>query len=332
MLLDGKQSASALARARLATAALALGCALSGCVCRRSDAAPHKPSSPATAVKALDVHCPGALAAARQGGTDPDRYQTPSEETRAGIRDAVAALLVTDPASLSLDTARAAARRAGFELVEVREANAVLLREVQTLKRGGGAYLIRPASASRIVVQAPHTFFDEGTLPLACELFERTQAAALFIDTAHRYKAAPQTPEGTWPADVAHARDSNFQAATEGLLRARPKSVVVQLHGFAERESGSAMVLSGGVKDPSVPIVARAFTALDGVVDGAVARYPAESSELGATSNVQGTIVRDAGGQFLHVEIAAPLRRQLLSDPTSRARVLAALADALEGA
>ena len=52
----------------------------------------------------------------------------------------------------------------------------------------------------------------------------------------------------------------------------------------------------------------------------------------GATTNVQGAIVREAGGQFLHVELAAPLRRALLDDATLRASFLATLADALEGA
>jgi hypothetical protein len=80
-----------------------------------------------------------------------------------------------------------------------------------------------------------------------------------------------------------------------------------------------------------VPIVTRVHTALKGVVNG-VARFPEESSELGATTNVQGVIVREAGGQFLHVEMAAPLRRDLLSNPTLRASVLSSLADALEGA
>jgi hypothetical protein len=103
------------------------------------------------------------------------------------------------------------------------------------------------------------------------------------------------------------------------------------LHGFAEREGGVAIVLSGGVKTMGVPIVSRVHTALENVIPG-VARFPEDSSELGATTNVQGGIVREAGGQFLHVEMAAPLRRDLLSNPTLRASVLGKLADALEGA
>ena len=68
------------------------------------------------------------------------------------------------------------------------------------------------------------------------------------------------------------------------------------------------------------------------VIDGGVMRFPDDHNELGATTNVQGAIVRDSGGQFLHIEMAATLRRDLLGNATVRANVLATLADAMEGA
>jgi hypothetical protein len=308
---------------------LATAIALSGCVCKRtaqgggSDETP--PGAKKSAMTKNEIRCPGALLATREGGTDSDRYVQPTEAERDALRDAIATLTATDPTTATIAAAKPSLAAAGFEAVPIEGTTSVLVREAGK-KRGGGAYLVRPAGTSKIAVQAPHTFFDEGTLPLACELFERSQAVALFIDTAHRYKAAPDGG-----ADVAHVSDSLFQAATQGLLRSRPKAIVVQMHGFAEREGGAAIVLSGGVKSMGVPIVTRVHTALKGVVSG-VARFPEESSELGATTNVQGVIVREAGGQFLHVEMAAPLRRDLLSNPTLRASVLSSLADALEGA
>jgi hypothetical protein len=62
-----------------------------------------------------------------------------------------------------------------------------------------------------------------------------------------------------------------------------------------------------------------------------VKKYPEDSGELGATTNVQGQIVRASGGRFLHVEIEASLRRGLLTDARLRASMLDAIASALEG-
>jgi hypothetical protein len=280
-------------------------------------------------VKAVDGRCPTILDATREGGLDEKRYIVPKDVERKAIREAVE-ILIAGGAD-AIPRASAAAKNAEFEVVDVPESGAVLLREAHN-KRGGGAYLIRVGTKSNLFVQAPHTFYDEGTLPLGCELFARSRAGALFINTSHRYKSAPQTPGGHYPADVAHARDSLFQAATEGLLKAKPKASVVQVHGFGEREASGAMVLSAGVRTPGHPVVSRVALALSRVIDGGVLRYPDDHNELGATTNVQGAIVRESGGQFLHIEMGAPLRRDLLGNPTVRASVLSTLADAMEGA
>lgn len=307
----------------LSTVVLCAG--LAGCRAR-SERAHAAVAAPVT-VKAVDGHCPGPLADTREGGLDPDRYVVPTAAEYRTMRDAV-----VDLAKGARDEARSALATIGFQLVDL-EGDLVLVRE-GARRRGGGAYVFRAGAASRSIVQAPHTFFDEGTLPLACELFARGNAAALFINTAHRYKSASKTPSGVFPADVAHARDSLFQAATEGMLRARAaqKPVVVQLHGFGEREAEGAVVLSGGVRRFGLANVAAAQAALARVIDGGVLRFPDDQNDLGATTNVQGALVREAGGQFLHIEMGAPLRRALLSNPIYRASVLATLADAMEGA
>jgi hypothetical protein len=62
---------------------------------------------------------------------------------------------------------------------------------------------------------------------------------------------------------------------------------------------------------------------------GKVERFPDESSELGATTNVQGALVRKSGGRFLHVEMSSDLRKKLLADGELRARYLEALARSL---
>lgn len=299
--------------------------ALAGCRARK-EREPAAVAAPMT-VKPVDPRCPTALADAREGGLDPDRYVVPTEAEYRTMRDAVAEL-----AQGQRERARESLATIGFQVVDL-EGDLVLVRE-GARRRGGGAYVFRSGATSRLIVQAPHTFFDEGTLPLACELFARGHGSALFINTSHRNKSAPKTPSGVFPADVAHARDSLFQAATEGMLRARAaqKPVVVQLHGFGEREAEGAVVLSAGVRRLRLANVSAAHAALGRVIDGGVLRFPDDQNDLGATTNVQGALVREAGGQFLHVELGAPLRRALLSNAIYRASVLSTLADAMEGA
>lgn len=272
--------------------------------------------------------CPAALLAARKGGSEKDRYVTPSALERTAFRTLVATLLTP---GLDREQAAVRARSLGYRLIEVPEMRkALLLAELPTHRRGGGAYLFRLDSRSTTLVQAPHTFFDEGTLPLSCDLFQRAKAAALFIDTAHRFKAAEVDEHGAYPADVAHAADSLYQAATEGALQALSPVTVVQLHGFGPRESGAAVVLSAGTSQPDSRLPTRARERLAPLVAGPVVRFPDECQELGATSNVQGAIVRAAGGRFLHIEMSAVLRQSLLSDPALRGRYFDALATCLE--
>jgi hypothetical protein len=239
------------------------------------------------------------------------------------MRDAMSLLLGSAPRARAAETLA----KAGFEIVDLPDiAGAMLVREVESRRRGGGAYVVRGGSRSHLIVQAPHTFFDEGTLPLACELFQRADAAALFINTVHRYKGAAPDAAGNHPADVAHAPDSLFEAATEGALTAIAGLTAVQVHGFAARESGARAVVSSGDKRGASPLATRAKAALDAVVGGGVLLFPDDTSELGATTNVQGNYLRQHGGRFLHVEMSEGLRRELQADPALRERALTALA------
>ncbi len=272
------------------------------------------------------MRCPDALAATRSGGNDPDRYVAPTDGERDALRDTIASLLEAQ----ARGAAAKSAAHAGFELVDLPEVpDAVLVREIEGRRRGGGAYVVRfEAQARDTAIEAPHTFFEEGTLALAYELFQRASGAALFINTAHRYTSSPGEGRIEHGSDVAHSRSSLFQAATEGLIRAIAAPTVVQLHGFATRGTEMAAVISSGEARPGDPLVARVAAAMAMATAG-VKRYPEDSSELGATTNVQGEIVRAAGGRFLHVELGASLRKELVTDAQLRARLLDAIVSAL---
>jgi hypothetical protein len=269
-----------------------------------------------------NLECPRELTDARRDGTRPNTYVEPTTEERRILAGAIAAFARGEDAA-GLDAI-------GFEVVRPATWPDVLVVRERGRLRGGGAYVLRTSSRAQLVVQAPHTFFDEGTFPLACELFQRAEARALFINTTHRYKSAPKAPDGRFPADVAHSASSFFQAATESLVGQQKDLAVVQLHGFATREVDARAVASSGERTPGAPWVTRVASSLATIVGGKVLRYPEDTNELGATTNVQGIVVRRSGGKFLHLEMDEEMRHRLLGDADLRGRALDAIASSVD--
>ena len=280
-------------------------------------------SAPAEAAPPMkgNFECPAELADARRDGTKAHLYVEPTDHERKVLGEAIAKLAQNEPAP--------ALEAIGFETVRPASWPDVVLVREKGRRRGGGAYVVRVGSKSTLLVEAPHTFFDEGTFPLACELFQRSRARALFINTSHRYKSAPKTADGKYPADVAHSAASLFHVATEALVGQQKGLSVVQVHGFATREVDARAVASSGDKRGGAPWVAKVAKSLSEIMAGKVLRYPEDTSELGATTNVQGMVVRRAGGKFLHVEMDDEMRRRLLADAALRARALDAIALAM---
>jgi len=134
------------------------------------------------AVKALDER----LSKLRKGGRKTVHYRPPSlEEERAyaaWVRDAlVAATERKEPPTKAPD---------GFHLRIM--GDVWILEEARKKKRGAGAIVIRTGRARPIFVEAPHTFFDKGTLPIALAVFDAQAARALLVNTVHRYIDKPK--------------------------------------------------------------------------------------------------------------------------------------------
>jgi hypothetical protein len=226
-----------------------------------------------------------------------------------------------------------AARAAGLELVTARDASGDLwvLREPAGRREGDGFYAFR-AGGFPLCIQAPHTFFDEGTGEIALALFARLRAAALFVNTVHRHARADA--EG-YPADVAHAERTMFAAATHGMMDGA-RWDLVQLHGFGDREDLAAVVkavVSDGSparrartpgERPRMAAAERLRAALAARWGGtdAVRLFGVDAAVLGATTNVEGKAARAAGASFLHVEMSASTRRDLAADITPLAEAL----------
>lgn len=309
--------------------------------CGGSDEASSDAASPADAAvrdaqknpwptaEETKVKCPELLVSARKDGTVPNKYVVPSADDRVVMRDAIALLLTKGSGGRAEAATKLEA--IGFTIDDLPEVkDALVVREQDGKKRGGGAYVIRMDATNKIVVETPHTFYDEGTFQLGYDFFVYTHARVWFLNTVHRYKGAPAGVDGTHPSDVAHSPTSLFQAATEGAASALGSPIVIQLHGFAEREAGGRAVISTGEKAQGNPLLVKMKTELEAAVGAAILRYPDDSKELGATTNVQGTIVRAAKGRFFHMEMSESLRRELLVSEPLRTHLWAALSSGLE--
>lgn len=131
-----------------------------------------------------------------------------------------------------------------------------LLVEKRPYQAGWGAYVFDPKATSPVVIEAPHPKFDSNTEHQAIDAFLQTGASAFLLAGAHR-RSNKQPSPCTQPAsgdenagypvsDVAHAVDTPFHVVHETLVRVRPKTVAVQLHGMAERETCPNAFISNG--------------------------------------------------------------------------------------
>ncbi|WP_437963610.1 hypothetical protein WMF04_28230 [Sorangium sp. So ce260] len=120
-----------------------------------------------------------------------------------------------------------AAAPPGFTLRVVPGRDLWVLSEDGSRRRGAAAVVLRVGTARPLIVEAPHTFFDRGTLPVALAVFEAQQARALIVNTSHRYGGRPKPSnaagddEGTEGAGGEGADDGAAEAeATGGGARA----------------------------------------------------------------------------------------------------------------
>lgn len=275
------------------------------------------------------------------------------------IAQLVPRLVELASASQPLDTSvwnelRQQASAVGFriETWTIGDDRCVALLEARGKARGAGAYIFRVAPADgepTILVQAPHAYFDVGTGKLAAQLFfspkQGVRPRALFTNSIHRYQLAPgdKGKKSRNPADVAHNRQHAFSIATQAFVDAAERARVIQLHGFGRRTDdgdgdtdGDAqaigMVVSAGDAAASSPWSAAIATALVDSFGSAVKRFPEEVKLLGATTNVQGELVRnrDRNG-FVHIELSADVRARLARDETLREKLATALFDTPAG-
>jgi hypothetical protein len=265
----------------------------------------------------------------------PGKYQAPNEGQRGPFQRWVAHL-VTSAESGNLPVLPAPA---GFTGKFVDGGRVWLLAEDESAtKTGAGAYALRPDATNELVIQAPHTFFDQGTLPLALTLFDQLDARVLMINTLHRGGSAAgeesederleRARSGKEDADLAHQTNSYYQVAHHVFGAQWPQARFVQLHGFRDEKlpGVSVVVSAANTRLDALPVV-RALN--NGLGAGTARLFPEEVGQLGGIINEQARACKDAGWQFLHLEISASLRQRMERQPAVREQFAQALKDAL---
>ncbi|MEM6655779.1 MAG: hypothetical protein AAF596_08260, partial [Planctomycetota bacterium] len=181
----------------------------------------------------------------RDPSDDPRPYADPTDALRHARR-AASAIAIGD-----LDSARRAAERFGYQLVEFfdneRRQTYLLLREDLAATgecRGWGAYLFNPMATFNAVVEAPHPLGDSKTTPIAARVFA-AGARGLLIAGAHRDKA-----------DLPDLVSSVFHQVHSAWIGPHAGTTSVQVHGFAAYKhdfpDDAAVILStGGGQTPA---------------------------------------------------------------------------------
>ncbi|MGK3987975.1 hypothetical protein WME99_33340 [Sorangium sp. So ce136] len=80
----------------------------------------------------------------------------------------------------------------GFALRPVPGRDLWVLSDDGPRRRGVAVIVLRAGPAAPLLVEAPHTFFDRGTLPIALAVFQAQRARALIVNTSHRYGGLPK--------------------------------------------------------------------------------------------------------------------------------------------
>ncbi|WP_437806114.1 hypothetical protein [Sorangium sp. So ce1078] len=130
-----------------------------------------------------------------------------------------------------------AAAPPGFALRVVPGRDLWVLSEDGSRRRGAAAVVLRVGTAGPLIVEAPHTFFDQGTLPVALAVFEAQQARALIVNTSHRYGGRPK------PSNAAGDDEGTEGAGGEG---AEDRAAEAEATGGGARAAGGGRAGTGG--------------------------------------------------------------------------------------
>lgn len=221
---------------------------------------------------------------------------------------------------------------------------------------GSGLALMawRPGPARRVIVEAPHPYFEAHTLTQGVEAFFDGGARALIVSGAHRCASAVElacsgvtsvcgTHDGAYrESDAAHNPASVFHAMHVALAERYGSHAAVSLHGVGRNEVvvSDGTELGTGAGSPIGAAAAELVEALDGEAEvmscnGVPGMVPtdrhcgttnAQGRHLNAVNDVCLDTAADARGRFLHLEQPMHVRET----PALRRAVMRRIFDRLD--
>ncbi len=254
-----------------------------------------------------------SLAKILENASHRSEFESPTELQLTRFYDVAADTLA---ASQPLAVLRNRWQTIGWTIEEssINESRVWIIRDGALPRRGSGVFAIRPDSATRVVVQCPHSFYDKFTRPITVRMFERSNARAAAWNSVHRKTC-----------DVAHEDRTYFHEFTRAFIASQnateSDAFIVQVHGFsqaARKTNNGALadiIVSNGTRYPPQWIRSTAIALR--AVSPNVRLFPTQVSELGATTNSQALLSHRLGSSFLHLELSDPIRRKLRRQNTA---------------
>ncbi|MFY0641077.1 MAG: hypothetical protein JXR16_08530 [Bermanella sp.] len=188
------------------------------------------------------------------------------------------------------------------------------IRLIDNAKTGAGDYRFSKAITSGIVVMAPHRYHDKHTGVITKIAFNKFKLTSVALNSLPRYSGKPVAQS----ADLARSFSSFHSAYARAFVKVYPMGKLIQLHGFSAekrktREAQQAdIIISNGTAWPGAYLL-DLQTCLS-KHSWKTLRYPKEVSELGATSNSIGKLLRQLGhAGFIHIELSANTRDGILN-------------------
>lgn len=227
--------------------------------------------------------------------------------------------IIADLRTGELGDALTAATTNGYVLIWYMDQNddnsvSYILREAKPSQKGWGLFVLRVATNSNVIVEAPHPLFDEGTPDVALDVYRALDARALLVAGAHR----DANRDGS--ADASSNAQTIFQAVHESELQQSIDStgsvIVLQIHGFSANkhpayprvvisyEHGNNMNPVDMVKGQQ--LASRIVNALKdkGVKTGLCGT--GEWRDLCGATNIQAMLM--TRGIFIHIELDESIR------------------------
>ncbi len=176
---------------------------------------------------------------------------------------------------------------------------------IDTTSSGRGFYLFNTSQKAKDMLSLPHRFFDRDTGVIGMRLFRENSFRVASFNTVNRHII-----------DLAHTKQTIFNALHIAYAKVYPKDNIYQIHGFANKyrtskEGKSAKLIISNSDKPQTEKLKSLKRCLSILTDN-IYLFSIDIDELGALTNAQyNSLKRLHFRNFFHLEHNRWLRNKL---------------------